>query len=700
MRDSTNRHSLAWNHRTLAACAAVGIVATWSSLCTAQGLRAPVVRGDTEAGVQRALLIGVEKYRRAPPLRFITNDVKQLSWTLRYRGSYQVAEIVDGASLAMVPTADVLRRELPDWLDRAAPQDDVLVYFSGHGFRAADGGLYLAAIDCDPAQPAAQGIPVDWLRKKLQGCKARFKLLVLDVCHAGCEKGDSAATPVPARDLALKFEDLTGVVTLASCQEDQQSLIWDEKNQSLFSYWLNQGLRGHADNSANGSVSIDELYDYLYKNVTEVARRRFARQQTPVRIVRTGTAGVPTVVTLRPRTLKEVLDDVAEQLATMMQLRKVTQVGVLEFTSDTSLGELLGADFGVLGRYCAEELASRLAHKSGDRYSVVDRRTLQQALAAKGFAVSDLASPKLKDLAVETGGMQVVVQGILRSRVGRVVTLQCKLLQTQDRKELGGAGDTAELNESEWAMLGLSAAVPPTAAIPDPPHQRQPPTSSTQAVFAAMEQQARRPHPMLDSTFPYRVKIMVNNRERPAVIHGNQMCVPLSMGEVYEIWVENRTQLPVFMRLLVDGLNTLPEKVRTKAVYVEPADTAAAGEYQPAQRVNLSEARAWQIDPKDASQVAVRGFFSRTGEGGSYTQFKVVDAPDSLAGRQHFTDQLGLITAAFYSAKGSQRGAGTGAGERRQEDTGEYEKAEVGNLLGVVHIRYAPPNAIDAVPEP
>lgn len=646
---------------------------------------------SSDEGCRRAILIGAEKYRHAPQLRFVDNDVKLLGAALHKRGRYEVLEIAEGCS-DLLPDSQTIRQQLPAWLAEAGPHDDVLVYFSGHGFRAADGRMYLAPIDCDPSQPEREGIAVEWLRQQLASCKARFKLLVLDACHAGSERAVAAAG-VSSKDLAVEFENVTGVVTLASCQADERSLIWNDKRQSLFSYWLRQGLSGHADGDTDSRVTIDELYDYVYENVQDVARRCFNAAQTPVRIVRSGTAGVPTVIELGPRSLKEVLDDIAEQIATAMQLRKIEQVGVLEFTSDTKLGELLGADFGALGRYCAEELTGRLVRRSADRFSVVDRQTLQAALTAKGFALADVATPRLKDLAVESGGMQVVAQGMLRSRTGRVVTLQCKLLQTADRKVVSMAGDTAQLSESEWAMLGISANVPSDARQPQPPMPGRPSAPAGQQVFQVLDAQRDGPHPLLDPQFPYRVKIMVGGQERGCVFRGNEAYVPLRKGDVYQVWIENRTPYRTFLRLLVDGLNTLPEKVHLeKGLMVEP--TESGGEFQPAQRVNLGDARAWLIDPEESPLVAVRGFFSTVGEEGTLREFKVVDAPESLAARQQFTDQLGLITAAFYGIKAS-RGLGTGAGEERRQQTGEYSGLQVGNLLAVVHLRYAAPEAVE-----
>jgi hypothetical protein len=83
----------------------------------------------------------------------------------------------------------------------------------------------------------------------------------------------------------------------------------------------------------------------------------------------------------------------------------------------------------------------------------------------------------------------------------------------------------------------------------------------------------------------------------------------------------------------------------------------------------------------------VQGFETATGEEGIMRQFTVVDADKSLAARQKFTDQLGLVTAAFYQENTSRGPVGTDAGSEIKVKI-KQRKAEVGNLLAVVHIRY------------
>jgi hypothetical protein len=138
------------------------------------------------------------------------------------------------------------------------------------------------------------------------------------------------------------------------------------------------------------------------------------------------------------------------------------------------------------------------------------------------------------------------------------------------------------------------------------------------------------------------------------------------------------------MRLLVDGLNTLPEKENTKGV-----STMIWGK-----RVSLEEARPWEMDPTRSSIFAVRGFVTEADTQGKLKEFKVVDAAESLAAQQEFTDQIGMITAAFYAPKAGTRRIGTAAGEERSERIEKSKGFECGNLLGVVNIRYVDADAV------
>jgi len=643
-----------------------------------------------------AVLIGVEKYQRANPLRYTLNDVRELAKTLRRRGgvaSEQMLELTDDApDRELQPLRTSLMAELPKFLARPAPGDRLIVYFTGHGF-SKNGRLFLAPLDCDPADPAATGIAVEWLREQIAACRAGFKLLILDACHAGSEKGEEEQPGVAAGDLVKPFDNLASVATLASSTADEKSQIWEDKHQSLFSYWLNQGLKGHADTDGDGAVDIDELNEYVHRCVTRTAKARFNRPQTPVRIVRSGTPGAPEVIRLIPQGLHQVLADMAEQLAYELEERRLGKVGVLEFTSIAGLDELLGGNFGLLGRCCAEELERRLIDQGVGKFSVIDRRRLQSALTDQQFQVRDLGSAEaLKQLSSRVGGMPALAQGILRSRRGRVVTLQCKLVQTDNDELAGSVGGTAVLNESEWAMLGNSVVVRRDDRKPQLQAPGQPARPLADQVIHELDQRAEGPHPLLDPKFPFRLHFFIRDKIRPeadgqpetkgterqGVMRGNEWLLPVKSGEVFAIDIENRTDQTVCMRLLVDGLNTLPELEKNKGVE----------SYIWGKHVNLDEARHWVLDPVDRHEWRVSGFTTETGVNGETRKFVVAAEEYTLAARRRFTDNIGLITAAFYSPAGRARGRlGVAAGDARRENLAERAGVDVGNLLAVVHVR-------------
>ena len=654
---------------------------------------------DGQPAKQWALLIGCERYHRASHLRYTINDVRQLSDTLQTRGGLPSAQVLaftdDEPNPRFQPLRASLLAELPAFLRQPGPRDQIIVYFSGHGFLDRDGHMYLAPLDCDPANSAATGISIEWFRDQLAACRAQYKFLIIDSCHAGSEKGEGDDDPVvAAKDLGEPFRNLSDVITLASSTADEKSQLWDEKQQSLYSYWINQALKGHADRDGDNVIDIDELNRYVHDKVVETARRRFPRSQTPVRIIRTGQPGSPTVLRLRPLSLKEVLSDIAEELSWAVEDRKLGRVAILEFGNQTPLGTLLGADFGLLGSYCSSELEKRLV-QSG--VQTIDRQELERALRQHQFTLGDLESPeKLAQLSNSLGELPVLAVGLLRSRAGREVGLECKLLETATGRETASAAGLARISEHEWAMLGRSAAV----ADGPPPALATPPVLAASgeelvelertSVVEQLDEAASGTHPLSDANFPYRLKLMVDGEERLGVFRGNDYFVPVKQGEKYVIEVENRDARLVLLKLLVDGLDTLPHH-----------ETLPSGQRRllVAPRVNLEDANYWVLDARaGAARYWISGFTVDTGRQGAIQEFVVTAAENSLAARMEFSEQVGIITAAFYADDSGSRGVGTGAGTTKGDRVAqpiETRRAyRLGDLLAVVHLRYVDADAV------
>lgn len=660
-------------------------------------LAAPTRADEPLSG--RALLIGIENYDRADKLQGVVNDVDSLRDVLEYRGGYKVETVKDSAKAdstvvgGVRSEAECLKQRIEGWLAPREKSESVILYFSGHGFRDEENHLYLAAQDCDPSDPKPGGIPISWLRDQLAGCSARSKLLVLDACHGGNARSTAMKSAVTAKELQDVFEQTAGLVTLASCTGDQQSYLWPAKHQSIFTYWLVRGLCGNADREPLGEITINELDSYVQGKVRRTAEALNGLEQTPTRL-QGPNVSQDVLFQVQPVDLQTLLDDLAEQLDVEIcpgERKEDNErwIGVVpEFASDV-MGERLGREYGALATQCPVELANRLAVKSNGAYHVLNTNAIRELLQSRDITGKDIGTEKCKGIEVEGHSVSCLVVGQVQSLKGSEIALQCKLVNLATGEMQGIASGTAKLCASELAMQGTSGrlqAVPSTDRLnPADNEQPLPDGRESARIDGAAD------HPLRDPAFPFGVKIVVRDaagtlRVRPFTFSGNDCHVQLAPGELFHI--RYHCDRRVFAKVLVDGLNTLAERSQTKGIEVE---SALRREYVQAQPVSLAEARAW--GPLVPDKVyTVEGFYLKTGADAAYDEFKVVDAKQSLAAEAGFTDQLGLITVAFYEPqiKGSRsRGVGTGRGDRYRTQTEVYSGPdEPGRLLAVVHIRY------------
>jgi hypothetical protein len=403
-----------------------------------------------------------------------------------------------------------------------------------------------------------------------------------------------------------------------------------------------------------------------------------------------GVEGTPVVVRVKPTDLTTLLNDMAEQIALAAEDKKLEKVGVMEFSGKSGLGELLGANFGTLGLWCSEWLEKRLFTVAAGAFGVTNGKVLRATLKEQRFTLDDLSKPdRLKKLSQSLNGLSSLAEAAFLSREGRVVTLQCQLTKIDGNELAGTAGGVALLNESEWAMLGKSAVLTSQDLLPPPPSgDTTPPQDPQTTVVEKLDQKAKGPNPLADPSFEFPVKVMVGGRERPGVAKGNQWVVPLRKGETYELYVENRSGQPVCLRLLVDGLNTLPD--------LEMAKTKGVATYVWGQHVNLSDARAWVLDPSKLATARklwrISGFVTETGENGKLREFVVSTGDQSLAAKRKYSQDIGMITAAFYDPVPRSRGLGTIPGEERRERLPVDTQITPGNLRAVINIRYVDPD--------
>jgi hypothetical protein len=640
----------------------------------------PMVRAEEPR--QWAVLIGVQKHHNEKyNLRYTENDVKLLRETLIQRaGLFEdcILELTDGGKGGR-PTRDNLQKKLPTFLAKLHDDDRLLVFFSGHGV-LFNGETYLVPRDFDARNPDGTGLKLSELRKALDDCKANVKFLILDCCHAGNDKAIAKALPSAGLKQSIKTT-LPNCVVLASCNEDETSLEWDDHQQGVFTYWLCRGLSG-AGADERGRVTIDKLSDFVDRRVRDTARqlfdakKMFEATQRPQSMGKR--AGSPVVLTLKPEAPEALCARLAADLDLDVRGKKLHKIGVVEFYMPEGLSDQkLGTAF--LPAYCATNVRLELEKLGKGSYEVIDAKAMREAV--KGIVVEKVRTPAvLEQLGRKAGALEGVVFGVLRP-AKRTISLQCELVATAEPDKVDQTTGVLPLSEELYADLGLSY------------DNRQRPAGSPydDKVRAHVQEQSHIGHPLQDPKFPFRLQLYTVKatehekitdktpcEEKPLVTNTiadgtsgqkrTELLVGASDGERFEIRVANRSKQRVGLLLLVDGLNTLERK---------PARIGAG--------------RVWVLDAGKEYRIP----------GWSYPEEKVSDGKSKVhrfifrdaarveGGRKKFGDSIGLITAAFYA----EAGRGQGRLFVDSVDVVEPQVLEpvpfrVGNLLGVANIRY------------
>ena len=118
---------------------------------------------------------------------------------------------------------------------------------------------------------------MDGLRTIFAPLGAERVVVLLDTCYSGAAGGRTFAS---TRTRAATVDDLflerlartKGRAIITASRPNEVSLEVGQYGHGLFTYYLLQGLQGHADLNCDGIVSLQELYEYVEQEVTRTSR--------------------------------------------------------------------------------------------------------------------------------------------------------------------------------------------------------------------------------------------------------------------------------------------------------------------------------------------------------------------------------------------------------------------------------------------
>ncbi|HEY9659498.1 MAG TPA: caspase family protein, partial [Allocoleopsis sp.] len=253
---------------------------------------------ETGAAKLWILLVGVNQYHdeTLPNLRYSAVDCQGLGTALaEATQAFPQKEVYVYHDFApQQPTLKTVCDRLQQIVSAAAPEDTLLLYFSGHGVlntgdqntsnqntsnqntsnqTAGDQPVVLCLADTENDRLLETGLPLADLLRQLESCAAHQQLIWLDACHSGGmtlrgSRDQTAPTlPNPTSQLVDLLRQRAarskGFYALLSCDQSQRSWEFPELGHGVFTYYLMRGLRGEAADG-QGVIEADGLYKYVY----------------------------------------------------------------------------------------------------------------------------------------------------------------------------------------------------------------------------------------------------------------------------------------------------------------------------------------------------------------------------------------------------------------------------------------------------
>jgi len=230
-----------------------------------------------------ALLIGNGEFDASDIANLITPvfNTEQLKAVLLNQqiGQFDRAEVLPNGS------CQDIKRAIATFFKGRSPDDVLLLFYSGHGLKDWEhsGELFLAAkeTETDPDLLDTTAVAANFIAKTIDRTPSRNVIVLLDCCYSGAATTGSmsALIPKPAGTAdAFKGQGNKRIILTATDSTQRASERQEfvgASGHSVFSHCLIEGLStGEADADRDGEISIEELYEYLIREVSRLNDRQ------------------------------------------------------------------------------------------------------------------------------------------------------------------------------------------------------------------------------------------------------------------------------------------------------------------------------------------------------------------------------------------------------------------------------------------
>lgn len=234
-----------------------------------------------------ALIVGVNDYGvRHTSLSYAVGDAEKIEKALTsIHRRTSVTKLLNGDASRARITA-----ELANLSSVAQPQDNVVIYFAGHGMSclhaSRDNAYCLIPFARDDDSLTNQEITIDALFAQIQRINASGMLVILDACQSG------AVAESDGLQRTLVKDGESSVAVIASTTKTARAAESPVVGGGLFTHVIAEGLAGRARDS-DGDITAFSLANYVSKKLPGLCQRvGVPIQNTVTQLGSTGTGMV------------------------------------------------------------------------------------------------------------------------------------------------------------------------------------------------------------------------------------------------------------------------------------------------------------------------------------------------------------------------------------------------------------------------
>lgn len=196
--------------------------------------------------------VGISDYQNIRSLRLPENDAKSIA--ALYKTKTKNVILITGK----YATHQTILKALNDQFKRAAKNDQIVLFFSGHGY---EGGF----CPYDMGSKYKNGLTYQEIYAAFRGSKASRKIILADACFSGgLRKDKKSKNPSTSSNIML----------FLSSRTNETSIETPKMKNGFFTAYLERGLRGGADTNKDKIVTAKELYSYVSSGVQKISSNK------------------------------------------------------------------------------------------------------------------------------------------------------------------------------------------------------------------------------------------------------------------------------------------------------------------------------------------------------------------------------------------------------------------------------------------